>query len=381
MELDKSKNGPYSLGFFFTLGVSLQTWDKAGILDREIKLYNILAGYFNKIYFFSYGNKKELSYSSRLAKNIKVIYKKFPAPDFIYSLLIPFLNYRLIKNCHLLKTNQMLGSWSAVLAKALFGNKLVVRTGFTWSKNYNQKKASIFKRIIMLNTIRLLEKTAFFLSDLAIVTSHYDKRYLLTNYRLNGNKVRIIHNYIDTEIFKPLNEKKYKNRIVFVGRIAVEKNLPMLIEAIKGSEICLDIIGIGPLQGDILKLARETKVRVNFLGVIPNNKLPVILNKYPVFVLPSLYEGHPKSLLEAMSCGLACIGSDVSGIDEVIDDSVNGILVKTDAESIRQGILKLLNDSKLREWLGQNARKKVIDEYSLEKIIEQELWVYGQLLG
>ncbi len=87
----------------------------------------------------------------------------------------------------------------------------------------------------------------------------------------------------------------------------------------------------------------------------------------------------PKALLEAMACGLPCIGSNVEGIREIIKHKENGYLCETDAESIRQAILEVLEDGALRKNIGQNARRTIIDNFSLKKGLEKEVALYESL--
>jgi glycosyltransferase involved in cell wall biosynthesis len=112
---------------------------------------------------------------------------------------------------------------------------------------------------------------------------------------------------------------------------------------------------------------------VNFLGNIPNHELPDFLNPHELFILPSFYENMPKTLLEAMACGLPVIGTNVKGINEVIKHGKNGILCSTNANSIREAILTLMKDEELKRNLGENARRTIVENYDLDKLIKREL--------
>ena len=88
-----------------------------------------------------------------------------------------------------------------------------------------------------------------------------------------------------------------------------------------------------------------------------------------VFILPSLYEGHPKVLIEAMACGMPIIGANTPGIREMIQHQDNGFLCGTDVKSIRKAIVTVLGDHKLRQRIGNNARKHAVTKFSLNHII------------
>ena len=125
-----------TLALFFTTGVSLKLWHDTGMIDREVAIYNRLSRYFNQIYFFTYGNE-DLEFKEYLADNIIIIPKRGITNNLLYSFMLPFVHYKILKKVDILKTNQMFGSWSAVLAKLIYQKKLVVRTGFTLSTYYS----------------------------------------------------------------------------------------------------------------------------------------------------------------------------------------------------------------------------------------------------
>ena len=133
---------------FFTYGTSLLDWSKKGLLDREIKIYqNLIDKYDINVMFVTYGNKEDKYFSSKL-KKIKIlpVYEFIKKPNnkffqLFFSFLIPFIFYKRLKDADILKTNQMWGSWAAVISKWLFKKPLIVRCGYelySFSKNLNK---------------------------------------------------------------------------------------------------------------------------------------------------------------------------------------------------------------------------------------------------
>jgi glycosyltransferase involved in cell wall biosynthesis len=114
-------------------------------------------------------------------------------------------------------------------------------------------------------------------------------------------------------------------------------------------------------------------VDVRFLGNQAHAKLPQHFNAAEVVVLPSLYEGHPKVLLEAMACGRPVIGTNVQGIREIIQHGKTGWLCNTDSDSIRTAIQELMRCPRLRAQLGHNARQYTLKHVSLDHIVDMEL--------
>lgn len=360
------------LGLFLTRGISLSKWKEIGILEREIHPYFELAKNFKKIFIFSYGDKSDLEIAKDFPKNIEVVFNKTFLPSFLYSFLMPLIHKKVFKKIDILKTNQMDGSWAAVISKKLFGNKLIIRCGYEWLQYLENTQSSWWKRKIAY----FIEYYAYSNADKIIITSSGGKKFIMDKFNIKENKIELIPNYIDTDKFKPLGLKTESSKIIFVGRLEPVKNIYNMVEAFSGIEAELVIVGSGSQKEKIKELALKNKTKVGFKGIVPQDELPYVLNSSAIFILPSLSEGNPKSLLEAMSCGLACIGSNVEGITSIIKNNENGIICGTDVESINLSIKSLLGDKDLAIKLGENARKSILEEFSLENVIEKELSIY-----
>ena len=118
-----------------------------------------------------------------------------------------------------------------------------------------------------------------------------------------------------------------------------------------------------------------------FFGRKSNDDLPALINEYDIVILPSLYEGCPKSLLEAMSCGKATIGSDVAGIKEIIQHKETGYITKNDYLSISRSIDFLLSNHELTLKMGRAAREYIQKNHSIESYVRNELEVYSELIN
>ena len=169
------------------------------------------------------------------------------------------------------------------------------------------------------------------------------------------------------------------SKILFVGRLTYQKNITLLIKALENTQYELDVVGEGDKLEDLKNEGISRNVKINFLGKVHNNDLPKIYNNHAVYVLCSHFEGNPKTLLEAMACGCAVIGTDVSGINTVIKNNINGLLVPKNHLSIRCSINMLMNSRNLRLFLSENAQKTIIQEYSLPGILKNELNAYTDL--
>jgi len=154
-----------------------------------------------------------------------------------------------------------------------------------------------------------------------------------------------------------------------------------LIDAMSQTNLNLDIYGQGELKDSLESHAQKKEVKVSFKGVVTNNELPTILNQYHYYILPSKYEGMPKTLLEAMACSLVCIGTDVKGINEVIEDGVSGFLAKTtDTADIVDAISRAINYSN-PNTISQNARLLIVENFSLDFFQKKEISIVNDLVG
>ncbi|HLD60682.1 MAG TPA: glycosyltransferase family 4 protein [Patescibacteria group bacterium] len=363
------------LALFFTRGVSLKTWEGLGSLEREVRVYRNLSNFFEEIYFVSYGGNEELRFQSKLPSNIKILVNRFSLPTWLYSFLLPLLHRRALRTVEIYKTNQIDGAWSATIAKFLFRKKLFLRSGYELLLFLEKEKGRTIKKWF----VKKLEKRLFSYADQIAVASEDDREFIHRTFHTPLHKIAYLPNYVDTEVFKPLPVPKRPRRLLFVGRLTEQKNLFNLVEALSNLDVELVMIGRGSFQKELERVAKEKNARVIFVESIPNERLPEEINQAAIFILPSWYEGCPKTLLEAMACGVACIGTNVVGIKSIIQHKVNGYLCETDPASMRKAVIEVMADQTLRDTIGAAARATIINGFSLPKIVEKEKSIYDAL--
>jgi glycosyltransferase involved in cell wall biosynthesis len=128
-------------------------------------------------------------------------------------------------------------------------------------------------------------------------------------------------------------------------------------------------VGDGPERAAVEAEASRQGVPLSLLRHVPNEMLPALYRRCRVFAIPSVREGNPKALLEAMACGVACVGTATPGIVDLITSGINGLLCDDSPESLASSIMRLLSDDDLRTRLGRAARAKVLARNSLSKIL------------
>jgi glycosyltransferase involved in cell wall biosynthesis len=166
-----------------------------------------------------------------------------------------------------------------------------------------------------------------------------------------------------------------EKRILFVGRLHPVKGVRYLLQAMKivyekMPDAKLILVGDGEEREHLETLTDNLGIRecVEFAGRVPHERVQDYMNQAEVFVLPSLSEGFPVTILEAMACGLPVVATRVGGLPDVIEDGVHGYLVRTkESNEIAETLLKLLQDEQLWETISKTNKQK-INEYSWERV-------------
>jgi glycosyltransferase involved in cell wall biosynthesis len=368
---------PAPVILFFTYRVSLRTWVEQGIAARETEVYRRLLPRLGRIAFVTYGDG-DAALEPALG-GIRVLPRPARVGMAAMSVLAPWLYRREIRAAAVLKTNQASGAWTAVVAKWLFRKPLIVRCGYPWSFNYARESPRWWRRAL----VRRLERLAVRAADRVVVTSAAAGEYLVREHGLDAARVRVVPNAIDVARFAPDPAAvRDKGCVVFVGRLAPEKNLGALVEAVaRVPGARLRLVGDGPERAALEVAARRAGAHVEFTGAVTNDTVPRLLHSGALFALPSRYEGQPKALLEAMACGMPVLGADVPGIREAVRHGETGWLCAPDADSLAAALRALLEDGGLRERLGRQARAAIEREHSVESVAERELAVIREVTG
>ncbi|MBX3048315.1 MAG: glycosyltransferase family 4 protein [Anaerolineales bacterium] len=362
------------LVIFFTEDVSLADWAQGGMLAREVALYQHLAKLGRRIQFVTYGGPGEAEIAARIPE-ISVRFNARELPSGLYKRCLRWFPPR----GHAFKSNQVSGSEIALAAARRAGARFVARCGYLLSF-VDEQTHGVDSR--QARAARQLEKHVFGAADRVVVTTQVIAERVQENYRLPEERIRVIPNYVETDRFVPQkSQENSRLRIGFVGRLAWEKNLLALLNAVAGLDVELVLVGAGPQKAELRAKADTLDIKLSLPGRMDNTDLPTLLNTCDVFILPSFYEGHPKALIEAMACGLAVIGTRVSGIAEIIQDGDNGLLAETDADSLREVIRRAAGDASLRAQLGKTAREYALRHFSLERVAAMELALLEELSG
>lgn len=359
---------PIHLTLFFTRNISLGTWDKTGMFEREVALYRRLQAHGFHVRFVTYGNSSDLDYAPRLP-GITILCNRWNLPGRAYERLLPWLHAPAIQRTDIIKTNQTNGADIALRAAQLWHKPLIARCGYMWSAFLIQSG----RPTNQIHHAQTIETRVFGAAQRVVVTTPTMAEDIAQRIPKAAARTVVIPNYVDTNVFCPSPPMQPAWDIIFIGRLQEEKNVGSLLEAITPLDVRLLLIGSGSLGESLKQRFVHLGPRVQWMDRVPNLELPSYLNRAHIAILPSFHEGHPKTLIEAMSCGLPVIGTDVPGIREILRHRENGYLCATSADAIRDAIQTVLKDATLCAQMGQNARQFVLQNFSLEQIVQQEL--------
>ncbi len=366
------------LTLYFTRGMSVAAWAESGLLNREAALYRRLVQAGWEVGFVTYGGRSELEYAPELDP-IRILPNRWNLPGRAYRNLLPWLHGGWLRSTDVIKTNQTDGAERALRAARIRRKPLVARCGFpyaaTMSRIYGPDSAQARRG-------RRLEERVFSGADRVVVTTPAMAAEIGARLPRIEAKIRIIPNYVETDRFRPQSPQPEREwDLIYVGRLSPEKNVELLLKAVRPLDLRLLIIGDGELGPALRREFADLEGRVRWLARVDNSELPGLLNQGRIFCQPSRFEGHPKALIEAMSCGLAVVGSDVIGIREIVSHEVNGLLCEPEENDLREKISRLAGDEALRDRLGRAARETVEERFRLDGIVESELALLASVTG
>lgn len=237
----------------------------------------------------------------------------------------------------------------------------------------------------LLNTVEMyLHNRILHIYDLVDIFIS-PSRFLKDKIKNMGFKGKVVHlpNFVQLEEFNPRFDWQ-ENSIVYFGRLSKEKGLFTLLEAMKGLDVKLKIIGEGPIKESLKFKVRSEKLNnIVFLDYKLREELKHEIKKSMFVVLPSeCYENNPRSIIEGFALGKPAVGSRIGGIPELVKDSITGFTFEPgDVKDLRSKIeYMLVNKDKMIE-ISKKARRLVEEEYNAEKHYQRLMQIYEKAIG
>jgi glycogen(starch) synthase len=349
----------------------------------------------------------------KVNEQLNVFFLKIPKMPVIKSFMLAASSYR--------KLNSVRGSVNVDITHANlpltpnfavppnFGKTLVCTVHSTWKGEAQAIRSEPYSRLnanekfmVSFNWfLRIFEEKMLERANKIIAVSHFTKHELLDYYKVPQEKIRVIHNGVDVNKFKPAKDKrKVKEELGFnpddltilsVGRLYARKGLFTLIESIpavvnrfKNAKFIIS----GKGQSDEMRklIAHAEKIGVKdsiiFTGYYPDKKLPKLYQAADVFAFSTFYEHHPFAVLEALSTGLPVVTTSVGGIPETIESGKNGFLVEPfNPKQFADRILYLLEHPADAAGMGLLARQTILERFDWRIVVKDVLRVYDEALS
>jgi glycosyltransferase involved in cell wall biosynthesis len=290
-----------------------------------------------------------------------------------------------------------------------FGKALVATVHSTWEGeaeairgepysrlNANEKFLRSFTWFLGIFERRMLER-----ARRIIAVSDFTRRELHRYYEHYDSKVRVVHNGVDVNKFKPpQNKRAVKQELGFnpddiailsVGRLYARKGLFTLIESMppvvkrfSNAKFIISGKGQSDEMNKLIAHAERLGVRDNiiFTGYYPDKKLPKLYQAADVFAFSTFYEHHPFAVLEALSSQLPVVTTNVGGIPETITNGKDGFMCQPfNAKEFSDKILYLLEHPAAAEEMALQARKTAVERFDWRLVVQKVLHVYDEALG
>ena len=251
------------------------------------------------------------------------------------------------------------------------------------------------------------ERTAIEAADAVIAVSNGMRADILSCYpALEPARVHVVHNGIDTALYRPTPESDAPERhgvdperpyVLFVGRITRQKGVPHLLRAARHLDPSVQLVlcagapdtpAIDQEFRSLVDELRETRDAVLWIPqMLPRPEVIRLLSRAAVFACPSVYEPLGIVNLEAMACGAPVVASAVGGIPEVVDDGVTGLLVPYDEKdpaafeaALAETLNRVIADPVAAGRMGAAGRERAVQEFGWDSIARRTVAVYEQLL-
>lgn len=292
-------------------------------------------------------------------------------------------------NVQLVHTHKYKDTILAAPAAKLCGIRHVVRTVHGLREPFEGLQA--FK----MSLYEAIERTVhrYCVDSIIAVSSQIESKFKAEG---EVSRVTCVRNGIDLE-GKSVQTDRWRTRkdlgvdagtclIGTVGRITPVKGIPYLLEAARillrqGANVKVLVVGDGSIRQDLMTQTRDLGVSENVVFLGHREDTDELLQALDIFVLPSLSEGIPMALLEAMAASRAVVASRVGGIPEIVEDGFEGFLVEPmDVNSLAEKCRRLIESPDVARKMGEQARKRVERDFSATAMADRVALVYKELL-
>ncbi len=256
----------------------------------------------------------------------------------------------------------------------------------------NSSEYSNFLKKFLIKLSECVTELVYYKADLILSVNKFNISWEKL-YGANPNKIEVIYNGIDHELFKPNPKPEHLIGIPTVVAAARIYELKDIITMIKSCAIVkMEIPNIQYLvYGDSKavpeytleceNLIYELGLKDNFILAGFHDKPNLIFSEGDISILTSISEGFPYTILESMSCGIPVVATDVGGVSEALDENCGFICKPKDYVDIGNKVIELLRNDELRIQMGRYARNKILTSFTIEKFISEYENAYHKVIN
>jgi len=353
-----------------------------GLLDREQHLYRRLCPSFKKVAFVTYGHGADHAVCADLlpemAGRVMCICNDQELEPGIFLGTVPGRVRSFLDGC---RTAVVLSEphWGGDVAmqttrelrEAGLRVGLCARCGYHWSWTMSREHGTGSAEFAQA---RFIEGELCRAADVIVGTTPKIISDLAFQHALPRERVRLVPNFLITEQPAPPFATRTPGLIVTAGRLAREKRIDLLLRALAElpdrhrSSAQLIIVGSGPEEASLRALADQLRLNTQFGNRLPHHELLTLMGQANIYAQLSEYEGHPKTVLEAMAMGAPTLVCDAPGMTDHVADRQTGRVVPASVESVARGLSELLDNPESAASMGALGARHVRDALALDTI-------------
>ena len=369
----------------FTPGMSLREWESLGLLVREWALYERLQPYYGRILLLTYGTDDDRPILARLGDGVDLVCNSERLESARYLASIPARVSELLAPCAtvVVKTNQLpAGPMAVRVAAALRQQRpagsvsIVARGGYLASRFVAYEKGAASPEARRAGEE---EKALCSAADVVIGTTPKMLDDLAWRWSLQSEALHLVPNYVLTDHPPSPGEERDPGLVLYCGQLTARKRVDIIIEAIAAlpdpmrHSVTLRVFGQGPEEARLKALAADRLIRCEFRGRIPHRDLLEQMSRCAIYAQASELEGHPKTVLEAMSTGATVLVADSPGLGGVVQNGATGLRVPGNVECFSQSLAALLSDPEWRALLGSAAARSARAAFGVDHVASLEV--------
>lgn len=367
----------------FTSGMSLTAWRDNGSLTREWAIYERLSRRYGRLALVTYGGVEDETIGASLPGKPTVVANTSRLEMEAYASSVPARLVEVLGSATtaVVKTNQMAGGRVAMAVAAALRARgirtgLIARGGFLWSRFVALESTTADPSV---SHARAEERALCLSADIVVGTSPAMIGDLAWALGLDPARTRLIPNYVLPEIPVRMPEERERGTVLYAGQLVRRKRVDVLIDALAylrqhgECEARLCVIGEGPEEAALRARAVEKGVEAEFLPRVEHDELLQRMSRCAVYAQASSYEGHPKTVIEAMATGAAVVVADAPGQGRVVQHGVTGLVMPQAPEAFARAIEGLLDDMAWREALGTAASAHARMTYGVDHLLPREI--------